>query len=308
LETYEDVVNDDDTVTNEVRVIGTANREGATSKKDNRFVLPIEPKNFTQIFRTDFSFARSALKQPAKWDRSGVYKEKAKDALLDHMTEMEMAFFFGIKGSQDVTENGETTPEHTTGGLNWFLQQWEAGDDAVDAIYRAGADIANEPDSNDDKRIINNPTGVMTKKQFDDYIERAFRITNSRTFEKLILCGSGFLAAFNTMTENYSVTMKNFAAVDTYGMDVTAYVSPFGTLYMKQHPLFTRDVYLRNTAIILDIQNLKYRPLNDSDTILLKKRQANDADRRKDEWLGEVGLECNFPESHMIMRNVQAIV
>ena len=60
-------------------------------------------------------------------------------------------------------------------------------------------------------------------------------------------------------------------------------------------------------ALVLDVGNLKYRYLTDSDTILLKNRQNPGEDRRRDEWLTECGLEARFPESHMYFKNVQTI-
>ena len=44
------------------------------------------------------------------------------------------------------------------------------------------------------------------------------------------------------------------------------------------------------------------------DTELLKNRQNNDEDLRKDEWLTEAGLELRFPESHMYLQNVTSYV
>jgi hypothetical protein len=56
--------------------------------------------------------------------------------------------------------------------------------------------------------------------------------------------------------------------------------------------------------LILDVQNLKYRYMQGRDTELLKNRQNNGDDFRRDEWLTEAGLECRFPESHMFIQNI----
>jgi len=93
---------------------------------------------------------------------------------------------------------------------------------------------------------------------------------------------------------------------DTYGMDVVKHKTPFGTVYYKTHPLMSQNAILRNNAFFLDVQNFVYRYLDGRDDALLKNRQANDADFRKDEWLGETGLEIRFPESHMYLQNVQS--
>ena len=67
--------------------------------------------------------------------------------------------------------------------------------------------------------------------------------------------------------------------------------------------LFDMDDDLTYNGLILDLGNLYYRPLSDSDTQFLKGRQETDRDGRKDEWIGEAGLECQFPESHMYIQN-----
>jgi hypothetical protein len=92
---------------------------------------------------------------------------------------------------------------------------------------------------------------------------------------------------------------------DTYGMNVVQHLTPFGTIYYKTHPLFSQNATLRYNALFVDVQNLKYRYLSGRDTELLTKRQPNDADYRKDEWLTECGLELRFPESHMYLQNVR---
>jgi hypothetical protein len=294
--------------------IGTANAEGASSGS-GRFIAPVNVSNYTQIFRNAFSFTRTALKHPATFDRTGLYREKAKDNAIDHMVGIEMASLFGTRRYETITTpDGETVPERKMGGLLWYLEQWEKGNTGNSGAfdYRpAGSydssDVSAAADSNELKRIINNTAGTISKRTFDDYLRRAFEVTNNRTFEKLCLCGSGFLATINSVYERYSMTMKSFPAEEAYGMNVTKVETAHGILYFKQHPLFNRDVTLRHSAFILDVNNLKYRALNDSDTILLKNRQANDADRRKDEWLTEAGIEVNFPESHMFIRNLQNV-
>lgn len=77
-----------------------------------------------------------------------------------------------------------------------------------------------------------------------------------------------------------------------------------GTVYFKVHPLFDEDPDLQGSALILDVGNLRWRPLQDSDTTFLKGRQETDRDGRKDEWITEGGIECRFPESHMYLYGV----
>lgn len=286
-----------------VVVIGNANAEGS-SAGTGRLVLPINVKNYTQIFRNAFSFTRTALKVPTEFDKTGIYREKAEDNLRAHMTEMEYAFLFGTKRVDNVVENGETTPRRQTGGITWFLEQYEK----ADSDYRGGSGAAAVTAITDDaKRIIPATAGTMTWKAWNGFLERAFRCTNDKAFEKLVLCGSGMLAAVNTILESKATLNKDFGVQKIYGMNVVTWETTFGTIHFKTHPLFSRSPLLRNNGLLLDVQNLRYRALNDSDTTLLTNRQNPDYDGRKDEWMTEAGLEVNLPESCMYFKNLTEI-
>lgn len=287
--------------------LGTANAENAASNGYGLWYPPINPENYTQIFRQPFGFSGTSLKIPANFDKTGLYKEKAKDASLLHMTGMEKAFLFGSKGTINVTDpqSGDLVPMRTTGGLLWYLREWEKANGGTYEYRPGGAAITSDAD--DDCRIVRNTTGSMTWATFQSYLERAFRRTNNRSFEKLALCGSKALGAINTLLENKVVHNKNLPSESTYGMNVVTVETTYGILHFKSHPLFTEHPAFEKSILIVDVGNLRYRPLNDRDTTLLPDRQANDVDGRKDEWFTEAGLEVNFPESNMLIQNVNTI-
>jgi len=286
----------------QVLVVGSAFAQGAIGSSVSPYNLPVNPDNYCQIFRTEFRFTGSALKVPAKFDDSGLYKDRAKEASLNHMIELEKAFLFGVRSKILDASN---IPTYTTGGAIWFLEQWEkqnvANGGAFDYVPGAAAPTL---DTDDAKRIIQNATGLLSEKQYDNYIERVFRWTNNKSNEKLALCGSGFLNVINQLYKGKSVLNSDLPMTDTYGMDVVKHRSPFGTLFYKTHPLFTQHPLYRFSALILDVGNLVYRYLTDRDTELLINRQANNEDARVDEWLGECGLEFRYPESCMMINNV----
>jgi hypothetical protein len=292
---------------NDVFSLGTSASEGAVSGT-GRLTVPINPRNFTQIHRNAIYFTATSLKIPTKFDKSGIYREKAKDAAIDHMTGIEKSFLFGTRSLQNVAHpiTGELVPQRTSGGLFYFLNEYEKAAGGVFG-YRPGG-LALTSNSDEDKRVINVAgAGALPYADFSDYIERVFRRTNNKAFEKLVLCGSGVLQALNKLVELNLVTInKGMTSESTYGMSVTSIETVFGTLHFKSHPLFTEDPTLRYSALITDVGELRYRALNDRDTTLLPNRQQNDEDGRKDEWLTEAGLECRFPESHMLIHNLRS--
>lgn len=278
----------------EVLVIGSAFAQGATGASQSVYHVPVNPENYAQIFRTAMQITGSALKTSLKYDETGAYKDKAKETAIDHMREIEFGFIFGRKTKYvDGTTN---LPTYTTGGILYWMEQWEAG-----TFYEVTASTA---DTDDNKRIITNSAGTISEKQYDNYLERLFRVTNNKANEKLCLCGSGFLNTINRMYKSKSVLNADLPLTDTYGMKVVQHVSPFGTVFYKTHPLFTMNSTLRNNALFIDVGNLKYRYLDGRDTELLTNRQPNNADYREDEWLTEAGLECRYPESNLYLQNV----
>jgi hypothetical protein len=278
----------------EVLAIGSAFEEGGVDTTSQVYDLPLEFYNYTQIFRSPFSFTGTSLKTALKFDDSGPYKDKAKQTSIDHVVEIERSLMFGHRHSY---VNSDGLPVRTYGGIIWHLQQWEAG-----TTYGVTASTL---DTDDNKRIITNSGGTANEKTYLGYLERLFRKTNNRANEKLCLCGSGFLNVISQMYASKSVLNASLPMTETYGMDVVKHRCPFGIVYYKTHPLFNENSTLRYNALFLDVQFMRWRKFPGRDTDILKNRQPNDADYRKDEWFTEGGFEMQFPESNMYLQNVQ---
>jgi hypothetical protein len=287
-----------------VAIIGTANAEGGRSGT-GIIQFPVNPTNYTQIFRTAFNISRTALKGGLKFDDSGPYKMLAKENGLRHMIEMEKAIIFGQKHTVLVTDpdTGDQTPETKMGGIIYFLQQWEA----ADSIYRGGTGASAVTANSDDNKRIIALGGTLTKADYNTYISRAFRKTNDKAYEKLVVCGGTFLETVNSLFEKDIVRTTLFQEKTRNSeFIVHSHTTLRGTVHYKVHPLFDEDPDLQAAALILDMGNLKYRPLSDSDTVFLKGRQETDRDGRKDEWITEAGLEFHFPESCMYITGASA--
>lgn len=286
-----------DNVGVEVLAIGTVAEQGAVGAGLSVYNIPTEQSNYTQIFRNAFRITGTNLKTSIKYDDTGVYADQAKEASMDHLIGLERAFLFGEK-----TKNVDTAtslPTYTTGGLLWFLQQWELTSNNPYGMSGATAD------TDDNKRIIENAGGFLTEKAYDGYLERVFRSGNNKANERLCFCGSGALNVINRMYKGSTMLCTDIPVGDTYGMSFVKHVSPFGTVYYKTHPLFTLNQTLRNSMLFVDLLNLKYRYIAGRDSTLLKNRQPNNADYREDEWFCEAGMEVHQPESNMFIKNVQ---
>lgn len=297
----------------QVNIVGSTAVEGGYSKLGG-VTLPLQAANYTQTFRTTVGpWTRAALKKPQLFDKSGIYRHDSHQACLRHMKVLEQAAFFARRGTRTVTDPDDNLAktEKETGGIYWFLQQWELGNVSNGGAFEyrpSGSDLtASAWNANDDKRILK-INGTLTETQFDSILERAFRYTGDSGFEKLVLCGPTFFTVINAYVKRAALRVTQLNSKDeTYGMTMTRISSPYGDIVIKVHPLFLQNPILQSSAFILDMGSIMYHSLNDSDTTLLKNRQANDFDGRKDEWLTEYGLEIKYPERHMYIEGLTAI-
>lgn len=301
LETVTDYYVNATNVGIEVLVIGNAAYEGQTGAALVPYQLPDELYNYLQISRTPFQLTGSANKTALRQDKNGPYPDKAKDAMLAHATEQEKTWLFGTRGMYTDTTTG--LPKKMTGGIEWYLKQWELG-----TVYGNSA-TAITADTDDQKRIINNTAGTLTLKQWNGYLERLFRVTSNEANEKVVLCGNGFLMTLNDLYAGKAVFNYNSPIkAGRFGYDFVSQVTPWGTVHYKTHPLFNLNAYWRYGAFALDTGNLKYMYLKGRDTQLLTEREPNNADYLEDEWLGECGLQLTLPESCMIFKNMQTAI
>lgn len=196
------------------------------------------------------------------------------------------------------------------GGITWFLKQWDLGNTANGGVfdYRPGGSNLTSADwkTSDEKRYID-VNGNVTKEEFELLIERAFRFNDDISYEKICLCGGGLLSVFNRLAERESFKVTKLSSKEAYGMNVTSWETIHGTLHFKSHPLLNETPVHRYSGFILNTGSLRYTPLNDSDTDLLKNRQPRDYDGRKDEWLTDAGIEVRFPERHMFIDRLTGI-
>lgn len=287
-----------------VMIIGTANAENQRSGV-GLASYPINPTNNTQIFRSAFSISRTGMAMGLTYDETGEYKNLAWDNGLRHMIEMEKAVLFGEKSLKLVLDpqTQEQVPETTMGGVIWFLEQWEA----ANSIYRGGTGAAAITSNTDSLKRIIDVGGSMSRSTLNSYISRLFKFTNDKAYEKLGLCGGRYLENVNSLFER-EVTRQTLLQEKSRNWEfiVHTHTTLRGTVHYVVHPLLDIDPDWEDGCIYLDLGNLKVRPLTNADTKFLKNRQERDRDGRKDEWITEMGLECRFPESHMVIKNFAA--
>lgn len=260
-------------------VIGSINPEGG-EMPEAIANDPTEYYNYTQIFRTALDITRTAKKNKL---RTGDAYQKAKaDCLEQHSIEMEMAFLWGIR-TLGVGANGK--PERTTMGIHQFLKTYATANNSnyvTHATYAGQSWITGGED------------------WLNAQLELIFRY-GSR--EKLAFCGSGALLGLNQLAKSGAqITLQPTSKA--YGLAINQWITPFGTLNVKTHPLYSYDATTRNMMTIFEPKNIKYRFVDDTEFYAEGEKQNTGrgrVDGISEEYLTEAGLEFHHPQTGGIL-------
>lgn len=259
-------------------IVGSIFEEGADTPQSVRY-RPSKEDNYTQIFRNSLKATRTAMKTRLR--TVDEVQDAKKQALLYHSIEMEYGFIFGLK-YEGTGPAGE--PRRMTGGVISFIP-------GANVLDQAGAD--------------------MDLETFEDTMMEAFRFGSQ---EKIAFCGNRSMLAMQRIVR-LNASLEITPTIKEFGMDVRRIFTPFGTLVMKTHPLFNQiqsgttggTAYnaLDTWMLILDMANISYRNLRDSDTQYLPDRQSNGLDALTSEYLTEAGLEVNHGKTHYLIQGLR---
>jgi hypothetical protein len=254
--------------------VGNAAAEGATlgtliqTKK-------IGQSNNCQIQRDPFGFTNTAL-------ASEMYggpldsNEKAKK-FIEHRRQLEQTAFFG----QRAYDTTGTQPIAYAGGLIDFI-------------------------------ATNKTTSVATldQKTFETFLRSGFRY-GSRN--KVLFCSPLIRSAMSSFPLGKLAPPDN-KAVTSWGTSVVSYLSGagYGTVSIVekrdwqdyQAASGSNPLSPSGMAFLVDMDNVKWRPLRD--TRYIQNRQAPDEDSTKNEYLTEGCLEVDLEKSHALLTGISA--
>jgi hypothetical protein len=253
--------------------VGNAFAEGsgaATSTTRN----PRKFSNYAQIFKTAYKVTNTVKNTHAR--TGDVLKNDKKRKTFDHSTSLEMSLLFG-KPHEDA---GDTSgPTRYTGGLYHFLTQ-----------------------ANRAKIYSSTPTADTF---FDDvYDVFDYESEGGAGDERICYCGNVALNTINKIAKD-NQEVQTVETVKLYGMNLTKWITPQGSLYFKSHPLLNQHPSFNASIFITDPTGIKYRPLRD--TSEENNIQAKGEDTEKGQWLTEAGFEFNCMETMKYIGNVRVI-
>lgn len=268
-----------------ITIVGSAYAEGADTPDSIRYRAS-KVTNYTQIFRDSLKATRTAMQTRLR--TIDEVRDAKQQALLYHSIRMEYAFIFGEK----VEDTSGSEPMRTTGGI-------------IEHI--AAANIVNKSTN------PASPTAVGYD-EIEDILLEAFRFGSQ---EKMCFMGNRAMLAIQRMIRKANaVSVEMTPMTKEFGMDVRRLFTPYGTLVMKTHPLFNQiqsnidglgvqEYFGMDTwMLILDMADLTYRPLRNSDTQYLPDRQSNGIDGLTSEYLTECGLEIAHGKHHYLAKGI----
>jgi hypothetical protein len=250
-----------------ILVIGSAYSEG-DGVSDAITYDPTIVSNYTQIFRNVFDITGTASATRIRYGDGQFQKEARREALELHSIEMERAFLFGAK-TENLTFGSQ--PTRTTGGLQNFVTT-----------------------------NVTDFSGNVDIDTWENVLQDVFKDGSS---EKLALVGNRTLNTLNKVARAH-YTIEATPTDKTYGMSMTTWITPYGTLQVKQHPLLSRDADFNDWGFIVDPAKIKYRYLRGRDTQYRENVQNPGDDAIKNEFMSECGLEINHETAHAIIKNL----
>ena len=253
----------------ELYILGSAQPEGDTSKPA-RSSNPSKQTNYRQIFRDPFQSSRSLLASGFQVNPND-WAHQSKKSAIEHAKSIELNLLLGRKS----LDTSGSTERRTTGGLLSFI-------------------TTNQTDAG----------GTFTEAEFNTAMRQAGRYMRGR---RLALASSAAVSALNSFPAAKQQVMGS--SDKTYGLNVTNYQSPFGSLNLVYHPLLEGTKY-GGYLVGVDLDEVTYRYLaNDEynrDTKVIPNIQANDLDGRKDEIKTECGLQVGQQKRHFVVTGIVA--
>lgn len=233
---------------------------------------PTDVYNLTHIFRTALELDRTTLN--TKLRGRDAYLDAKEQALKYHSIEMEKALIWSIR-SQNTGANGKH--ENTMMGILEFIKTYASAN--VDSFKLNTA--------------YSGKTWLEAGEEWLDYMIKVIFSTGDGDLggESIAFCGGGALLGIQRLikaTGMYTLT----SATKSYGIKVTEWMTPFGSINLKVHPLFSWETTNDYSMLIVPPSKTIWKPLAGSDTFfkpdtLYDKGGSVGVDGKQEEFLTE---------------------
>lgn len=246
-------------------IVGNVNEENGVARNANT-TRTTQQSNYTQIFKTTIALSNTEKAANLYGGRDLPYQRAKKGT--EHALDIERAFWLGQKKADTSGTQGH--PRRATGGIQEFI---EAGNS-----------------------FVQNQGGSLTAPDMNSFLREGFTYGNST---KMLFAGGLVLQAVNEIARGQ---LQTKTGDQTYGVKISEWMTPFGTINIVHNPLFQAEY--AGYAFLLDMECFRYRYMEGRDTTLQTNIQAPDVDGQVDQYLSEVGLERKQAPRHAILKGV----
>jgi hypothetical protein len=253
---------------------------GVVRAEDSLSTTAVQAKSETLYNYVEFlsePYGVSKIEQATANYHGDPYARKKMEALARMKQKLEIMAWFGVRSMDASTTN----PIYHNGGVMYWLQNQFTDVPSLDV------------------------GGLLTKQAWDAWLQDALKYNNQ---QKFVFASSPVLTAVNGFASNQ--LRPSDVNLSKFGVSITQYQSPFGTVNLIREPLFDEVASMNGSAVCLDLNNISWRYLESNGVNLDLKSyddiQENDRSARKGEWMVVGGFDIAVGKSHAILSNVQA--
>lgn len=253
--------------------------------------------NYVQIFKTPWSISNTLKAVSMRGGNELAMRRLAKT--IQHKTEIEWAMFFqagGVEGTDyGILSTGTENPLTRFKGLGVGLA-------ATGNLTKPGWIYTKNADLNTAFQLSKSGADMtsvhaLIAKVFDDLVDDP-----SET--KVMLCSNEwltFLADFASTRDNGGFALGDHTVTNQIGIPgIRTLTSPLGTLRLL--PFKHLRGRFSPYAVVLDMKNIKYRPLRP--TKMLSNVGQDDVDGQLDYMITETGIQVMHESTHAVLKLV----
>jgi len=261
----------------DVVIIGSAFAEGSLNTALSTLSTKVTTvSNYLQIFRKSVEITKTMANTELYGGADRPYQRKKKG--IELMRDLERAFLYGQPLEDTSTSRGDATLTHarrTTGGIDYFIS-------------------TNETTS----------VGAMTESTFEGFLRSVFRYGSNTRY---LFCAPLLLSVISLWAQG---KLQTFSKDKTYGIAITQYLSPHGTVNLVKELMLenaggvSSTSYYGGYGFAIELEDCVYRYLQNRDVQFETEIQHPGDDSYKDQYVCEVGMEFHNEQKHGMISGV----
>lgn len=255
-------------------IIGAAFEEGSLATTlETRGTQTTTATNYLQIFRKSVEITKTMANVELYGGADRPYQRKKKG--IELMRDLERSFLFGEPYQDTGSKATVTHARRITGGLNNF-----ASSNRTDA------------------------SGALTESEFEGFLRTIFRYGANT---KYLFCAPLIMSVVSLWAQG---KLQMFPKDKTYGIAITQYISPHGTINIVKELMLenaggvSSTSYYGGYAFAVDLPELEYRYLQNRDVQMETEIQNPGDDFYKDQYICEIGMEFHNAQKHGLLYGV----